>query len=340
MAILATILCTTMLGISPDSTGLTLQPKPVPGSVSIGYEGTIKSRAVVVSIILALEENYIHEDLADELSITGREVATTISFAEKEVKDVPFRVETGNWQGVLLGRSFFKNSILRWNTSDHVISVLPTVASRDGGFSIDSQSGFFKVLNEQVPLPCISNNTIFPSDEPVKGAFKIVKPGEQLDYAPPGVPVMGLINGQMQSISGIVSEFGMNSIFGTKFRQGMPGASFFGAQTVEIDFKNSKIFFDPNPALRGAFILGHRLGLDLKVQEGRLVLVGTRPGTPREELQALGIFGFYVESFGEIKMDVSQLGNINKIREYLLAIEKEKFMRLSDGENTFTLRFK
>ena len=339
MAILVPILCAAMLGAKTDSLELTLRPQSIKGSVTLGYEAKINGHAVMVSIVLALKDNYIHEDLAAEMSIRGRDVETAISFAEKKVTDVPFIVEAGNWQGVILGRSFFENSILRWNTSDHVITVLPPDASRDGGFPVDIQSGFFKVLNEQFPLPCISNNTVFPSDEPLKGAFRLAKPGEEFDSAPVGVPVIGLLNGQLQSINGIKSEFGKDSIFGTKFRQGMPGASFFGAQTVEIDFKNSRIFFDPSPALRGAFILGYRLGLDLKVQEGRLVLVGTRPGTPREKLQELGIFGFYVESFGEVKMDVSQLGDVTKIREFLLAIEKEKFMRLSDGENSFILRF-
>lgn len=301
--------------------------------------GEVGSQLIEIGVNLAFEENFIREDLVKGEVVQDGQVTMPIRIGEHVAKAVRFRVLKGPAPDMVLSRKFFANRLVRWNIVENTLAVFAGGLARPGGFEFDFDSGVFRMFEQRFALPALSKDTQVWSNLQVPGSFYLFSARDFKDRSQEGEILVGLIANQLQTFIGRKILLDPRERYGKQFSLGFPGASFFGAQTVEIDFSHSKIFFDADPIHRGAYILGCRLELDFKVQDRRLVLVGSRRSATLESLRSMGIIGFYVESIGNVKLETSQLGDIIKIREYLLAIEKEKFMRLSDGEKTFTLRF-
>jgi hypothetical protein len=120
-------------------------------------------------------------------------------------------------------------------------------------------------------------------------------------------------------------------------RQFVPGASFFGASEITFDFSKMKVYFTSSPEERSSQVLGTRLSLKLKADNGKLIVLGSYKKSSDDELKKLGLIGASVVSVGDEPFDGAKLGDEEYVRRLLSRIKLKQVIEISDGKQIFRL---
>lgn len=322
-------------GVLPDPIQLTFSEQERMFSIPVKVNGVSLKAFVNLSEPVTLADPEIIDGLTKKDGLA--EVAISVNGGREEKTLV-----STHWNGrkvpLILGRSFFREKALNWNTGAATLSITTSTPELTDGYAVDIEKGRFLFDGTRVCLPVFSDSTWVPSSAPYNGAQNLFKLDSKYRILNEGRIYLLDLRKQYQSaiLSDAfndvpVSENWVNETF-------YPGLTFFGSQSVVIDFRSLKIDFKVDSRLNGIALLGQRMLCTLEERNGRLYVTNALSTGMQKWLSDYEILGKqFVSKIGSVSVDPSKLGDKNYLLSLFRLLEANSAITFSDGESETVL---
>ena len=282
---------------------------------------------------LTRKESFISEQLLGTERDTSSVRVELMGQKPKSIEVVPI---SNPGVSVILGRSFFKGMIIRWDIPRAELHILDNLVETSDGRSISFEEGWFAFGKHTVRLPKLSFAGEIPFGTNLESAYLLTDPTRVIPSPRESVQIVTNLYGALQVVVSPPKTSALDDDPSFE-RQFVPGASFFGATEVTFDFKKMKVYFKSSPEASHAHILGTRLALKLKAENGVLSVLGSYLKDSDQQLKQFGLVGASVITFADEPFDYAKLGDQGYIRQLLAKLKSKDVLEVSNGKSIFRL---
>lgn len=279
----------------------------------------VNGRAVSAIIDLSMEETLVDSSYVSPLAKLGQRLKADVSVLNVG----PTQVDVEPTQGlglISIGRGFFKNKVLIWDIPNGSLTVTDGIEDTSKGVSINFNGGYFFPGKRRALLPQISPVSRVPSGLQTSDGFDFFRPSQRVEVINQA-RVFGLT--LHERIQAVVISYGYDDTtqeVTAKNVRYYPGATFFGDQTVTIDFKNNRIHFKDSEISRNLFLFRLMLSLPkFEIKDDQLILREIDQTGRLRFFEEKGAIGLALKRIGRIEIAVSRF----KDRSFLMSVLKE-----------------
>lgn len=279
----------------------------------------VNGRAASAIIDLSMEETLVDSSFVSRLAKLGQRLKADVSVLNVG----PTQVDAEPTEGlglISIGRGFFKNKVLIWDIPNGSLTVTDEREDASKGVSISSNGGYFFPGKRRALLPQISPVSRVPSGLQTSDGFDFFRPSQTVKVIDKA-RVFGLT--LHERIQAVVISSGYDDTTQEVTEKNVryyPGATFFGDQTVTIDFKNNRIHFTDSEISRNLFLFRLMLSLPkFEIKNDQLILREIDQTGRLRFFEERGAIGLALKRIGRIEIAVSRF----KDRSFLMSVLKE-----------------
>ncbi len=298
------------------------------------YTVPVRVNGKEVEAIINLSDRYtfVHPSLVTE--VIGQDEIVNAQVEAFGIKNDRLICRTDGFttpRMISLGREFFKGRTLIWDIPNARLTVNETAEPLENGRKFDFETGQYKVGAATIFLPILSPCNSIPFGAPLKRGFQFFNTDERRSETRENVFYAFELFGSMQ-VGAPTKLFDIE--FANKgWEQGIfyPGAIFFGAQLVKIDFSSMSIEYLEDSILKGVQLLALRLNSNLELKENGLVLRSGANKQIDQWFRSKGVVGLRVKRIGSLSVDPAKLGDFDYLLSLLRELESGVSVVFTDG---------
>ena len=301
------------------------------------FPAIVNGRTLTASINLSLLDSYVSTKALGYQEVSIPKVAVRVKTLGLSEQQVNCRTNLSNDLDMYLGRSFFKDKVLNWDIARQILTVEVPPPGEASKANLDFEKGIFSFGGSVARLPMLSPVTALPKGTLLELANDINSVRNKMPIASNSKYAMANYKGTLQSVIAAegFGEFGKRP---PELSQDfVPGASFFGAQTVQIDFVKSEIKFEANPKLNGIYLLSQKIALRLHIGVHGLCLTGSSDEAFDAFLEERAFKGLYLSRIGDVTIQIDKLGEYGYLLELMQELEVKKSIRLENETTYYTI---